>query len=307
MKYSYALLISLLFPLFSMAQAPTGDLTIFSEDGDKFYLILNGQRQNNTAQTNVRIEALQQPYYSAKIIFEDKGIAEITKNIAIADPSTNAMMDVTYKIKKDGPNKAKLRYFNAIPPAASYVAPADVYVMSYGGAPAGGTVTQQTTTTTIDNGSGVNANVNVNGVNVGVSINDPYANGTVTQTTTTTTTASGYSQGSYTEEHHSTGGRQGGDCYPMNNNDFQQAKQSIAGGTYAETMLSTAKSIIANNCLSADQVVQICKLFSFEDSKLEFAKCAYSRTTDRNNYFKVVNVFTFASSKDELNNYISSH
>jgi hypothetical protein len=310
MKYSYSLLFIFLFPLFAMAQQPTGDLTIFSEDGDKFFLILNGQRQNNAAQTNVRIEDLNQPYYSAKIIFEDKGLGEISKNIAIADPSTNAMMDVTYKIKKDGSGKTKLRYFSAIPPVQNYVAPADVYVMHYGGAPASSTVTEQTTTTTTGTTGTMGANVNVNGVNVGVSINDPYANGTVTQTTTTTTTTTtnGYSEQSHSEEHHHSGyHKAGGDCYPMNSNDFEAAKKTIADATYAETMLSTAKSIIASNCLSAEQVVQICNIFSFEDSKLEFAKAAYSRTTDRNNYFKVVNAFTYSSSKDDLNAFISSH
>jgi len=312
MKYSYSLLFILLFPLFAMAQQPTGDLTIFSEDGDKFFLILNGQRQNNAAQTNVRIEDLNQPYYSAKIIFEDKALGEISKNIAIADAASNAMMDVTYKIKKDGSGKTKLRYFSAIPPAQNYVAPADVYVMHYGGEPitTGGTVTQQTTTTTTGTTGTVGANVSVNGVNASVSINDPYANGSVTQTTTTTTTTTsgGYTEQSYSEEHHRSGYHKGsGDCYPMNSNDFEAAKKTIADATYAETMLSTAKSIIASNCLSAEQVVQICNIFSFEDSKLEFAKAAYSRTTDRNNYFKVINAFTYSSSKDDLTNYISSH
>ena len=308
MKSTFYVIIALLFPLFSMAQVPTGDLTIFSEDGDKFFLVLNGQQQNNVAQTNLRVDYLNQPYYSAKIIFENKAIGEITKNIAIADPSTNAMMDVTYKIKKDGSGKAKLRAYSAIPPVQNYVAPADVYVTHYGDAPAG-TVTQQTTTTTVRNGDATRVNASVNGVSIGMEVNDPYTNGNVTQTTTTTTTTSGYTESGYHEEHRSHSGSHpaGSDCYPMNSNDFEQAKQTIANGTYAETMLSTAKSIIASNCLSADQVVQVCNLFSFEDSKLEFAKCAYSKTTDRNNYFKVVNAFTYSSSKDDLNNYISSH
>ncbi|HRG88846.1 MAG TPA: hypothetical protein PLW44_07500, partial [Chitinophagales bacterium] len=46
-----------------MAQA-IGHLTVFSDDGDKFYLILNGERQNAVAQTNIRIEDLNQPQYS---------------------------------------------------------------------------------------------------------------------------------------------------------------------------------------------------------------------------------------------------
>ena len=41
---------------------PTGALTIFSEDGDKFFLILNGEPQNNIAQSNIRVEDLPQPY-----------------------------------------------------------------------------------------------------------------------------------------------------------------------------------------------------------------------------------------------------
>ncbi|WP_396151393.1 hypothetical protein [Flavobacterium sp.] len=37
---------------------PFGHLTIFSEDGDKFYLILNGERMNDEPQTNLRVEEL---------------------------------------------------------------------------------------------------------------------------------------------------------------------------------------------------------------------------------------------------------
>ncbi|MBK8658244.1 MAG: hypothetical protein IPN22_05070 [Bacteroidetes bacterium] len=70
----------LLFTVTAIAQPqPVGHLTIFSEDGDKFFLILNGERQNNVAQTNLRVEDLPQPYYSAKIIFEDKSLADISK------------------------------------------------------------------------------------------------------------------------------------------------------------------------------------------------------------------------------------
>src|SRR5689334_2230913 len=66
-------------PFFSFAQQPIGHLTIFSEDGDKFFLILNGEKQNKEAQSNLRIEDLPQPYYSAKITFADPSIPEIVK------------------------------------------------------------------------------------------------------------------------------------------------------------------------------------------------------------------------------------
>jgi hypothetical protein len=294
-------ILSGMLPLFSMAQPIfTGNLTIFSEDGDKFYLVLNGERQNNVGQTNLRIEDLQQPYYNAKIIFEDKTIADITKNIPVADPQSGSAMDVTYKIKKDGSGKAKLRYFSAVPVAQGYVAPSNVYVMHYGN-PAGnmgGSVTQTTTTTTQTVGTGtVGANVNVNGLNMNVSVNDPNMHGSVTQTTTTTSYSDGYNNNSAPVN----------DCYAMKKSNFESARATISNESFDETRLSTAKSIISTNCLTADQVLELCKLFSFEGSKLDFAKCAYGKTVDQNNYFKVVNAFTFSSSKDELNKYISGH
>ena len=94
---------------------PFGHLTIFSEDGDKFFLILNGERINDVAQTNLRVEELIQPYYNAKIIFEDKTRQEISKNfLQIADVD-GAFMDVTYKIRRDKnkPSKMKLNFFRA--------------------------------------------------------------------------------------------------------------------------------------------------------------------------------------------------
>ena len=52
--------------------------------------------------------------------------------------------------------------------------------------------------------------------------------------------------------------------------------------------------------------MQVCKLFSFEDSKVAFAKFAYSKTVDPNNYYKVANVFDFDADKQALNAFISN-
>ena len=68
---SFLFSVLLLIPALLSAQQQIGHLTIFSEDGDKFFVMLNGEKQNTMAQSNLRIEDLPQPYYSAKIIFED--------------------------------------------------------------------------------------------------------------------------------------------------------------------------------------------------------------------------------------------
>ncbi len=323
MKYNKLILMLAIFcPFLGMAQS---SLTIFSEDGYAFYLILNGQRQNNIPQTNVRIDGLSQPQYAVKIIFDDKSKPEISKNVPAIDPTTSAFADITYKIKTNRKGELKMRYFSATPVQPDYVAPPDMYVMHYGQpapppppppSPVGGTTVTQTTVTTTDGGmgnGGVNMNVGMGGVNMNVNISDPTMNTSVTQTTTTTTTSSsygnmddGYGEPVYNDAPPSRR-RDRGCRYPMNSGDFRSAKGTVANASFEDTKLSTAKTVITANCMSTNQIIEICKLFSFEESKLDFAKAAYDRTTDKGNYFKVGNVFTFDASRTELNEYISSH
>ena len=94
--------------------------------------------------------------------------------------------------------------------------------------------------------------------------------------------------------------------YPMAPGDFASAVNTIKKESFDDTKLSTAKQIAGGNCLSAGQIAEICKTFSFEDKKLDFAKFAYTHCTEPNNYFKINNVFTFSSSVDDLNKYIQS-
>jgi hypothetical protein len=63
--------------------------------------------------------------------------------------------------------------------------------------------------------------------------------------------------------------------------------------------------VISANCLFCSQVKEIMLLFSFEASKLEFAKFAYPYVFDQGNYFKLNDAFTFESSIEELNNFIN--
>lgn len=316
MKRLFSALLFVL-PVLGFAQFQQGGtLNIFSEDGDKFTLILNGEKQNDVPQTNIRIEELPQPYYNAKVIFEDKALAPISKNSLMITDADGKFMDVTYKIRKDKQNKPKMSYFSMIPVQENFTAPSGVYVHRFGqpfdapparvviSSPNVG-VTRTTTTTTQSNTVG--ASVNVGGLGMSVTIQDPEADfGTTTHTTTTTThhqSGGGYQQPP--RQQTQTRGCSGN--WAMNSSNFAEAKSTIDEGAFDDTKLSTAKSIVTSNCLSTDQVVQICNLFSFEENKLAFAKFAYRYTTDPRNYFKVNNVFSFSSSKEDLNSFIQGN
>ena len=88
--------------------------------------------------------------------------------------------------------------------------------------------------------------------------------------------------------------------------DFNAAVATLKKMSFEETTLKTAKQISKKNCMSVQQIISIIKLFSFEESKLDFAIAAYDNCIDTNNYFKINEHFTFSSSSDSLNEFLNS-
>lgn len=91
---------------------------------------------------------------------------------------------------------------------------------------------------------------------------------------------------------------------PMNNADFQEALTYIQSKNFDKDKMSAAKQILVNNFMTVNQIEQVCRLFSFDKDKLEFAKYAYSRCVDQNRYFMLNTVFSFESSKTELDEFV---
>ena len=90
----------------------------------------------------------------------------------------------------------------------------------------------------------------------------------------------------------------------MSDIDFSRVMESIQKEWYEGNKQKSASQIISTNFFTSSQVRQMLQLFSFENTKLELAKQAYGKTVDRGNYYVVNDVFSFSSSKDELNRYI---
>ena len=74
---------------------------------------------------------------------------------------------------------------------------------------------------------------------------------------------------------------------------FESSKMTLATGATRDLRLST------------QQVMGIVREFSFESTKLKFAKETFTRVIDPKNYFQICNAFTFQSSKDDLMRFIS--
>lgn len=137
---------------------------------------------------------------------------------------------------------------------------------------------------------------------------------TTTTTITTTTTNSGAANNQQlvplpTQDNNSTVIKPSANTrcpHAMSNSDFEEAMTSIFSKSFEDSKLSLAKQICKNSCLTAEQIAKINKKFSFEDTRLEFAKYAYDYVYDVAKYYKVNDAFTFESSIESLDKYIKS-
>jgi hypothetical protein len=90
----------------------------------------------------------------------------------------------------------------------------------------------------------------------------------------------------------------------MSDNDFNALHQKIKGAWFGSSKMNLAKDAFSRNYFSTSQVRQILQLFNPDSDKLELAKLAYRNTVDQRSFFQLYDVFSFQSSKDELDRYI---
>ena len=294
--------------------AQTSNLVIFDQQGEQFYAILNGVRQNNTPQTNVRITGLMAPAgYKVTILFKDTAIHPVNKSFYLQNPSS----EITTNVVTKNNGEHVLRWVSETPIAQVVAAPdqsTTAYTTTEQPMGTTTTVTQQTTTAAPLGGT---VSINVNGMGSGMNMNVAGATTQTTVTTTTTSSSSGpdsyrgdmgqappppMNNGGYVDGYSGPVG-----CpMPMSHEDYEGAKRTISGKDFENDKLTIAKQIASSNCLTAGEVKGIMALFTFEDSKLDFAKFAYIHTYDKGNYYKVNDSFQFSSSTDALNQYINS-
>ncbi|MCX6257400.1 MAG: DUF4476 domain-containing protein [Bacteroidia bacterium] len=317
MKRLFLIIISFLFVYQIFAQ--TNNVIFYTENGERFTVIMNGIRQNPHPETNVKVTGLNAKNYKVKILFEDQNLGLLEKPVFFP----NMGDEYTFAVIKNKKGEYKLAYRGDVPvPQVAGNIPQQTTVV-YSTTPATTTTYTETTTTTVHgtnppNDQGVNMSMNFNdrnghqGVNYNMNVDQGNVNmnnnaHTTTTYTTTTSTTTGNVPPPPPAQAYILPGYNGkiGCPEPMSPNDFESAKQSISSKSFEDSKLTIAKQIINSNCMLTTQVKQIMILFTFEATRLDFAKYAYTRTFDQNNYFKVNDAFTFESSIDELNQYIN--
>jgi hypothetical protein len=348
-------LLLLLLTVFSLnLYAQQSNVTIYSEEGLLFKVMLNGVFQNEQAMSQVKLNGLSPISYKVKVVFADTANGTILdqinvrayaehyyvikkKKVTAFEKKTKSLgnsiaRDVNAKDETEAAARKEeiermnerfvLKLHNLVemaPPAGQPMQqpvqqqqvqqqPVQQRTTVVTQTPPPNTVQQTTTTTTTVNGQPSNANVSMNinlgGVGIGANVTEST---TYSSTTTTTTGGAPPMQQQQTIVYVPGYGGPIGCPIPMDPGSFNNAKNSINSKSFEESKLTMAKQIIGSNCLTSAQVREIMMLFSFEGTRLDFAKFAYGRTYDIGNYYMVNDAFTFETSIDELNDYINGY
>lgn len=152
------------------------------------------------------------------------------------------------------------------------------------------------------NNGNINVNMNMSDadMNSGMNSSTGQTNNTaVNETVTTTVTTTTINETPAAAAPVSLGGCSN----PVQN--MASIMAAIDEESFDDGKIIVAKQATSKKCLTVDQIKQIMEEFSFSKNKLSFAKYAYKRCYNPDDYYQVNGAFDFSSEKEELNEFIS--
>ncbi len=306
----------------------SGNVVIYSNTGEKFYVILNGIRQNNTPETNVKIEGLTDEWYSCKVISANNTFT-LEKNIGVKPDTV-----ITYRIiEKKG--KYKFRFYTetsmgtapTIPEQTTITySPVEVVetntnnggnnstevvettttttstTTETSGNNGGGNTETMTTTTSVGNGEGntesisIDINVNENGMSTNMNITGEGTGETMNSTTTTTT--NGGNGTTYYEESTTTttGGGNGTSTYyeETTTTTTTTTTSGTEGNIYQDDEMTVTMDNNTTNCFMSDTDFQALKS-SVENESFSEDKTRIANLGSKNKCMSVAQIKEIAS------------
>jgi hypothetical protein len=299
MKHYLYLFISILFLSSSSFANVNNDLVVFCNDGERFTLILNGQRYNETPATTVKATSLNLKTYQVRIIFENKKKKDLNTNVYFYKTNKECVFGLN--------NKGKNKY------TMDYVSDKDIIEVPVEEKPVTSNNTYQTNSTPVytptttsptkeNNSLAVSTPLGKIGVNEngGVSLGGNLGNVNLNKNDKSGNLSIG--KGTDAIVLHKVA--KAGCSSPMTPLDFEALQKKIAKQTTDTTNLETAKALLDGSCLKTSQVKEVMQTLKHDETKLDYAKHAYSHTSDLNNYYQLKSELVADSKKEELQKFI---
>lgn len=290
--------------------------------GEAFRVFINGKQQNVRFETTVRLENLETKNYRVKVVFQNRILGYIQKDVYIR-PNSEKM----YSFKPNRQNRTRRRPTNPFsitsPLKLDLVSEIPLYSVDdvYTGESndeydaiaytTGPCPEKDNRIVKYENGNVVigseknNVTIGENGIDINFDIDNIIKNPDDDSQEpddfdNETETSEGYEDNSTENKVESNS------CTPTySDTEFNLIIEHLKKEGFESKKLAKAKKVALDNCMLTKQVGDVIALFNFENNRVEFAKFAYRYVSDKENYSLLINSFKFETSKQEIREFIN--
>lgn len=90
----------------------------------------------------------------------------------------------------------------------------------------------------------------------------------------------------------------------MNDQLFQTFYKEMKNEPFKDDRMKLLNAALAGSDFISAQCLQLTKLYTFDDDRMEIMKIMYPRIVDKEAFFTVINTLTFSSSKEKMKDFI---
>ena len=90
----------------------------------------------------------------------------------------------------------------------------------------------------------------------------------------------------------------------MNDQLFQTFYKEMKNEPFKDDRMKLLNAALASSDFTSAQCLQLTKLYTFDDDRMEIMKIMYPRIVDKEAFFTVINTLTFSSSKEKMKDFI---
>ena len=90
----------------------------------------------------------------------------------------------------------------------------------------------------------------------------------------------------------------------MNDQLFQTFYKEMKNEPFKDDRMKLLNAALAGSDFTSAQCLQLPKLYTFDDDRMEIMKIMYPRIVDKEAFFTVINTLTFSSSKEKMKDFI---
>lgn len=92
----------------------------------------------------------------------------------------------------------------------------------------------------------------------------------------------------------------------ISESDFNKYLSTINFQSFEDSRLHKSEELFLNTYLNLSQIIQVCEVFEYDQSKLSFLKFIYKHSKEKTSFKTLESVFTYRNSKNEFLKWLES-